>query len=89
MQAAPGSPRELSLVLTPLACAEWLAVGYAQGAATGARITGAIALDEAEVTRWLAHRIERRTALRWVADDRRVEALLEARLGAVTLTVKP
>ena len=74
---------------SPLARAEWLAVGDAQGAATGARITGAIALDEAEVTRWLAHRIERRTALRWVADDRRVEALLEARLGAVTLTRGP
>ncbi len=74
---------------SPLARAEWLAVGDAQGAATGARITGAIALDEAEVTRWLAHRIERRTALRWVADDKRVEALLEARLGAVTLTRGP
>lgn len=72
-----------------LARAEWLAVGEAQGSATGARITGAIALDESEVTRWLAHRIERRTALRWVADDKRVEALLEARLGAVTLTRGP
>jgi ATP-dependent helicase HrpB len=69
-----------------LARAEWLSVGEAQGEAKGARITGAIALDEAEVTRWLAHRIERRAALRWIADEGRVEALLEARLGAITLS---
>ncbi len=72
-----------------LARAPWLAVGEAQGEAKGARITGAIALDEAEVTRWLAHRIERRSTLRWVADERRVEALLESRLGAVTLARGP
>ena len=68
-----------------LSRAEWLAVGEAQGEAKGARITGAIALTEGEVTRWLPHRLQRRTALRWVADERRVEALLETRLGAITL----
>ncbi len=68
-----------------LARAEWLAVGEAQGEAKGPRITGAIALDEADVTRWLAHRIERRQALRWVAEEGRVEALLEQRLGAIML----
>ena len=41
------------------------------------------------MTRWLAPRIERRTALRWVAEERRVEALLEARLGAITLSRGP
>ncbi|MBN8485438.1 MAG: ATP-dependent helicase HrpB [Sphingomonadales bacterium] len=71
--------------VSPLARAEWLAVGEAQGEAKGARITGAIALGEAEVTRWLAHRIEKRSTLRWVADEDRVEALLESRLGAITL----
>lgn len=70
---------------SPLARAEWLAVGEAQGEAKGARITGAIAIDESEVTRWLAHRIEKRSTLRWVADEDRVEALLESRLGAITL----
>lgn len=70
---------------SPLARAEWLAVGDAQGEAKGARITGAIALTEAEVQRWLPHRIERRPVLRWVADDRRVEALVESRLGAIAL----
>jgi ATP-dependent helicase HrpB len=70
---------------SPLARAEWLAVGEAQGDAKGARITGAIALSEADVIRHMAHRIERRSTLRWIADERRAEALLEQRLGAVTL----
>ena len=74
---------------SPLARAEWLAVGEAQGEAKGARITGAIVLDEAEVTRWLAHRIERRSTLRWIEGEGRVEALLESRLGAITLSRGP
>ena len=72
--------------LSPLARAEWLAVGEAQGEAKGARITGAIPLDEAEVLRWLADRMERRQTLRWIADEIRVEALLETRLGAITVS---
>lgn len=74
---------------SPLARAEWLAVGDAQGMAKGARITGAIALTEAEVLRWLAPRIERRTTLKWIAAERRAEALLEQRLGAVTVARGP
>ncbi|HNJ47219.1 MAG TPA: ATP-dependent helicase HrpB [Novosphingobium sp.] len=74
---------------TPLARAEWLAVGAAQGEAKGARITAAITLDESDVLRWLAHRIERRRTLRWIDGDSRVEALLETRLGAITLSRGP
>jgi ATP-dependent helicase HrpB len=74
---------------SPLARAEWLAVGEAQGEAKGARITGAIALEEGEVIRWLAHRIERRATLRWIEGEGRVEALLEARIGAVVLSRGP
>ena len=74
---------------SPLARAEFLAVGDAQGEARGARITGAIALTEAEVLRWLGHRIERRSALRWIAGERRVEALVEQRLGALVLSLGP
>ena len=74
---------------SPLARAEWLAVGEAQGEAKGARITGAIALGEGEVLRWLGHRIERRASLRWIAAERRVEALLETRLGAITISRGP
>ena len=74
---------------SPLARSRWLAVGDAQGEAKGARITGAIALDEAEVLRWLAHRIQRRALLRWIADERRVEALVEQRLGAIVIGSGP
>nr|WP_246438595.1 ATP-dependent helicase HrpB [Novosphingobium piscinae] len=74
---------------SPLIRAEWLAVGEAQGEAKGARITAAIALTETEVQRWLGNRIERRTTLRWIAEERRVEALLEQRLGAITLMRVP
>ncbi|MCW1428064.1 ATP-dependent helicase HrpB [Novosphingobium sp. JCM 18896] len=72
-----------------LARAEWLAVGEAQGSAGGARITGAVALTEAEVLRWLGHRIEKRSTLRWVADGNRVEAMLEQRLGTITVSRGP
>ncbi len=68
---------------------QWLAVGEAQGEAKGARITGAVALTEAEVQRWLKHRIERRSTLKWINADGRVEALLEQRLGAITLATGP
>ena len=74
---------------SPLATAEWLAVGDAQGEAKGARITGAIALTEAEVLRWLGHRVEKRATLRWIVEDRRAEALLEQRLGAVVISRGP
>jgi ATP-dependent helicase HrpB len=72
-----------------LARAEWLAVGEAQGEARGARITGAIALSEAEVLRWFSLRIEKCHTLRWLGNERRVEALLEQRLGAITMSRGP
>ncbi len=69
--------------------AAWLVIGDAQGEAKGARITAALALEEAEVTRHLAHRIEARHALAWNASEARVEARLERRLGAVVLARVP
>lgn len=72
---------------SPLARAEWLVIGDAQGHAKGARITAALPLEETEVERWLAPRIERRSVLRWTGE--RVEARLERRLGAITLASGP
>ena len=71
---------------SPLARAEWLVIADAQGEAKGARITSAIALSEAELLEWLGPRIERRPVLRWVAEESRVEALVEQRLGAVVVS---
>jgi ATP-dependent helicase HrpB len=72
---------------SPLATAEWLVIGDAQGQAKGARITAALPLAGAEVEQWLADRIERRSTLRWTGV--RVEARLERRLGAITLASGP
>jgi ATP-dependent helicase HrpB len=76
---------------SPLATAEWLAIGDAQGRAQAARITAALALTTEEVERWLAERIERRSALRWTGAGTlgRVEARLERRIGAITLMSGP
>ncbi|GGD53647.1 ATP-dependent helicase HrpB [Erythrobacter arachoides] len=74
---------------SPLARAEWLAIGDAQGQTKGARITAAIALTQAEVERHCGHLIEARTVARWNEVDQRVEARRERRLGAITLASGP
>ncbi|WP_114522021.1 ATP-dependent helicase HrpB [Altererythrobacter sp. ZODW24] len=72
-----------------LARAEWLVIGDAQGQAKGARITSAAALTSQEVEDSLGHLIERRSVLNWNAAEKRVEARLERRLGAITLVTGP
>jgi ATP-dependent helicase HrpB len=72
---------------SPLATAEWLAIGDAQGQAKGARITAALPLTTAEIEQWLGERIERRSVLRWTGA--RAEARLERRFGAITLASGP
>ena len=74
---------------SPLSTAKWLVIGDAQGEAKGARITAALALDEADIARWLGHRLEERHTLSWNPDERRVEARLERRLGAIVLARVP
>jgi len=74
---------------SPLASAEWLAIGDAQGQAKGARITAAWPLAAEDVETALAERIARRSVLRWNAAEGRVEARLERRLGAITLASGP
>ncbi|MDD3799586.1 MAG: ATP-dependent helicase HrpB [Novosphingobium sp.] len=74
---------------SPLASAEWLVIGDAQGQAKGARIMAGIALMADEVEQWLGTRMERRSTLRWNEAEGRVEARLERRLGAITLASGP
>jgi ATP-dependent helicase HrpB len=74
---------------SPLATAKWLVIGDAQGEAKGARITAAVALEDEEVLRHLAHRMEERHSLTWNAAEGRVEARLERRLGAIVLARVP
>ncbi|RDC60357.1 RNA helicase [Alteripontixanthobacter maritimus] len=74
---------------SPLATAEWLVIGDAQGKAKAARITAAIRLEPEDVITHLAARIESRQVLNWNNDVARVEARLERRLGAITLASGP
>lgn len=74
---------------SPLARAEWLAIGDAQGRAQAARITAAWPLTSDEVEQGLAPLIERRSVLNWNVAEGRVEARLERRLGAITLASGP
>ena len=72
---------------SPLARAEWLVIGDAQGTAKGARITAGLPMDSEEVERWLGKRIEKRSVLDWTGA--RIEARLERRIGAITLASGP
>ncbi|KHK91768.1 ATP-dependent helicase HrpB [Novosphingobium malaysiense] len=74
---------------SPLAAREWMVIGDAQGQAKGARILSGASLEESEVEQWLGERIERRSVLRWNDEEGRVEARLERRLGAITLSSGP
>ena len=74
---------------SPLARAEWLVIGDAQGQAKGARITAAAQLSAEEVEHHFAELIEiRRTAL-WNDREARVEARREKRLGAIVISRGP
>ncbi|GAA0281459.1 ATP-dependent helicase HrpB [Alteraurantiacibacter aestuarii] len=74
---------------SPLASAQWLAIGDAQGKARAARITAGLALETADIEQWLGHRIARQHSARWNDGEQRVEARLERRLGAITLASGP
>ncbi|RIV89511.1 ATP-dependent helicase HrpB, partial [Aurantiacibacter xanthus] len=74
---------------SPLARAEWLVIGDAQGQAKAARITAAAPLALEEIEQHLGHLIEKRSVARWNALEGRVEARRERRLGAITLASGP
>lgn len=70
---------------SPLAAAEWLAVGDMQGAASGARIMSAAALGEAQILALFADRIESAAEVRYDKAADRVEIKQRRRLGAIVL----
>jgi len=72
-----------------LARAEWLVIGDAVGQAKGARIVAAAELTGEDVETHLAGMIEKRSIVRWNAEEARAEARLERRLGAITLASGP
>ena len=70
---------------SPLARAEWLAVGAVQGAASGARILSAAPLDRRDIERLFADRITEQRSVRFRAETGGVDARRETRLGAIAL----
>ena len=74
---------------SPLARAEWLVIGDAQGQAKGARITAAAELSAQDVEGDLGDLIESASEMRWNEGEGRVEARLVRKLGAITLASGP
>lgn len=72
-----------------LACAEWIVIGDAQGQAKGARITAAAEIEPEEIERHLPTMIEQRRTVRWNAKEKRIEARLERKMGAITVSSGP
>ncbi len=72
--------------VSSLARAEWLAVADMQGAASGARITSAAALSEADILAQFADRITEYSDLRYDRVTDRIAAKSKRKLGAITLS---
>ncbi|HEX8447285.1 MAG TPA: ATP-dependent helicase HrpB [Sphingomonas sp.] len=75
--------------LSPLAQAEWLAVGEVQGVAAGARILSAAAIERVQVDALFGDRIVERRTVTFDPATGGVAALRERRLGAIRLSSGP
>jgi ATP-dependent helicase HrpB len=74
---------------SPLARAEWIVVGDAQGQAKGARITAGAELAPERIAALFASELAERVTTRWNNEKSRVEARRERRLGAIVLASVP
>lgn len=74
---------------SPLARADWMVIGDAQGQAKGARITAAAQLEPARVEAIFAKELEERTIARWNSGKKRIEVRRERRLGSIVLASGP
>ncbi|MCU0947359.1 MAG: ATP-dependent helicase HrpB [Porphyrobacter sp.] len=75
--------------VSPLARAEWIVIGDAQGEAKAARITGGVAIAAERIAALFEDGLKERVLIRWSSDKNRVEARRERRLGAIVLTSTP
>ena len=74
---------------SPLARSEWLAVGEVAGAASGARILSAAAIEFAEIEALFDDRIESWTEVRFDPATAAISATRGRRLGAIRLSSAP
>jgi ATP-dependent helicase HrpB len=73
----------------PLARAEWIVIGDAQGQTKGARITAGAELAPERIAALFASELQERVTTRWNSEKSRVEARRERRLGAIVLASVP
>lgn len=74
---------------SPLARAEWIVIGDAQGQAKGARITSGAEIAPERIATLFAKQLQERVTTNWNKDKDRVEARRERRLGAIVLASVP
>ncbi len=74
---------------SPLARAEWIVIGDAQGQAKGARITAGCEISPERIPALFANELQERVTTRWNGEKERVEARRERRLGAIVLASVP
>lgn len=74
---------------SPLARAEWIVVGDAQGQAKGTRITAGAEIAPERIPMLFASELQERVTTRWNSEKNRVEARRERRLGAIVLASVP
>lgn len=74
---------------SPLARAEWIVIGDAQGQAKGARITAGAEIAAERVPILFAQELEERVTTRWNGEKNRIEARRERRMGAIVLASAP
>ena len=74
---------------SPLARAEWIVIGDAQGQAKGARITSGAEIMPDRIAALFAKELAERVTTLWNNEKNRVEARRERRLGAIVLASVP
>lgn len=74
---------------SPLARAEWIVIGDAQGQAKGARITAGAEIAAERIAALFAKALQERVTTRWNSEKERVEARRERRLGAIVMASVP
>jgi ATP-dependent helicase HrpB len=74
---------------SPLARAEWIVIGDAQGQAKGARITAGAQIASDRISHLFDSELQERVTTRWNGEKNRVEARRERRLGAIVLASVP
>jgi ATP-dependent helicase HrpB len=74
---------------SPLARAEWIVIGDAQGQAKGARITAGAELAPERIAALFASELAERVTTRWNNEKNRVDARRERKLGAIVLASIP